>query len=178
MWFYAVIKERLVKVAQLYSPMIADCIAEMLVYSVDERTPVQDLALVVFMNSGAEKVEKTGKDQMIQPNARAGNRLPPLPKPNPPALQQQQQQLQQQQQQQQQLQQQQKLQQQQQLQQKGNQQNSSPVQPQYVMVQGQPMQIGPNNIAMPVPNYAYSHIGPNNQSLLSSSSLQSKLRVI
>lgn len=39
-------------------------------------------------------------------------------------------------------------------------------------------QINPNNIVVPVPNYAYSHIGPNNQSLLSPSSLQNKLRVI
>jgi hypothetical protein len=39
-------------------------------------------------------------------------------------------------------------------------------------------QISSNNIVVPVPNYAYSHIGPNNQSLLSPSSLQNKLRVI
>jgi hypothetical protein len=39
-------------------------------------------------------------------------------------------------------------------------------------------QNGPSNIIMSPPNYAYSHIGPNNQSLLSSSSLQNKLKVI
>jgi hypothetical protein len=36
----------------------------------------------------------------------------------------------------------------------------------------------PNNINMPTPNHTYSHIGLNNQSLPSSSSLQNKLKVI
>jgi hypothetical protein len=31
---------------------------------------------------------------------------------------------------------------------------------------------------MPAPNYAYSHIGPKNQGLLSTQTLQNKLRVI
>jgi len=55
--------------------------------------------------------------------------------------------------------------------------NTNNLPPYYVMAPGQgPM--NPNNIVVPVPNYAYSHIGPNNQSLLSPSSLQNKLRVI
>eukprot|EP00919_Chromeraceae_sp_WS-2016_P054203 GHVR01128701.1.p1 GENE.GHVR01128701.1~~GHVR01128701.1.p1 ORF type:complete len:105 (-),score=24.14 GHVR01128701.1:1214-1528(-) len=35
-----------------------------------------------------------------------------------------------------------------------------------------------NNITVPVPNYLYSRIGPNNQGLLSPTTLQNKLRVI
>jgi hypothetical protein len=35
-----------------------------------------------------------------------------------------------------------------------------------------------NNIALPTPNYAYSRIGPNNQCLLSPTTLQNKLKVI
>ena len=58
---YVVIKERLAKVAQLYSPTIADCIAEMLVYNVDDRIPVQDLSLVVYLNSRHEKIEKVAQ---------------------------------------------------------------------------------------------------------------------
>jgi len=46
----------------------------------------------------------------------------------------------------------------------------------------QPQQVNlpnaPNSIVMTPPNYTYAHIGPNNQSLLSSSSLQNKLKVI
>ena len=42
--------------------------------------------------------------------------------------------------------------------------------------QGVPM--GGNNIAVPAPNYQYSRIGPENQSLLSAGTLHNKLRVI
>ena len=35
-----------------------------------------------------------------------------------------------------------------------------------------------NNIALPTPNYNYSRIGPNNQGLLSPTTLQNKLKVI
>ena len=59
---------------------------------------------------------------------------------------------------------------------------------QYLQVPGQrpggPPPIPPpqpgsdNSVAMPLPNYQYSRIGPNNQSLLSSSSLQNKLKLI
>jgi len=35
-----------------------------------------------------------------------------------------------------------------------------------------------HNIALPTPNYAYSRIGPNNQGLLSPTTLQNKLKVI
>jgi len=38
--------------------------------------------------------------------------------------------------------------------------------------------IGDNNIALPTPNYQYSRIGPENQSLLSAGTLHNKLRVI
>lgn len=42
--------------------------------------------------------------------------------------------------------------------------------------QGVPL--GGNNIALPTPNYQYSRIGPQNQSLLSAGTLHNKLRVI
>lgn len=35
-----------------------------------------------------------------------------------------------------------------------------------------------NSVAIPEPNYVYSKIGPNNQSLLSNSTLQNKLKLI
>jgi hypothetical protein len=59
--------------------------------------------------------------------------------------------------------------------------NSPPIQ--YLQVPGQSLPPQPpvdrdNNVTMPAPNYVYSHIGPNNQSLLSGSALQNKLRVI
>ncbi len=38
--------------------------------------------------------------------------------------------------------------------------------------------LNPNTIAIPTPNYAYTHIGPNNQGLLSPTTLQNKLKVI
>ena len=42
----------------------------------------------------------------------------------------------------------------------------------------QPLTLNPNSIALPTPNYAYTRIGPNNQGLLSPTSLQNKLKVI
>ena len=48
----------LAKTAQFYSPTIADCLAEMLKYDVDERIDPQDLAIAVFLNAADEKVEK------------------------------------------------------------------------------------------------------------------------
>ena len=68
--------------------------------------------------------------------------------------------------------------------------NPPHVQQQYLVVPGQPGQIPPqiakgqalpvgdNQIALPTPNYQYSNIGPNNQSLLSAGTLHHKLRVI
>jgi hypothetical protein len=65
--------------------------------------------------------------------------------------------------------------------------NPQHVQNQYLTVPGQVPQQGPknqgmplggNNIALPTPNYTYSHIGPNNQSLLSTNTLNTKLKVI
>lgn len=68
--------------------------------------------------------------------------------------------------------------------------NPQHVQQQFIVMPGQPSQaqltfppgqglpINPNNIALPTPNYAYSRIGPNNQGLLSPTTLQNKLRVI
>jgi hypothetical protein len=38
--------------------------------------------------------------------------------------------------------------------------------------------LGQNSIAIPTPNYAYTRIGPNNQGLLSPTTLQNKLKVI
>lgn len=92
---------------------------------------------------------------MTQSNQKAVTGLPPLPmKPNSPTLQQQ----------------------------KNPQQNQPQHPPQHVLLQGQPKPSGTpinqNNVVVPTPNYTYSHIGPNNQSLLSPSSLQNKLRVI
>lgn len=52
---------------------------------------------------------------------------------------------------------------------------------QYLQVPGfvPDQQVAPeNSVALPAPNYVYSHIGPNNQSLLSGSALQNKLRII
>jgi hypothetical protein len=40
------------------------------------------------------------------------------------------------------------------------------------------MPLNANQIGIPIPNYVYSHIGPNNQGFLSPTSLQNKLRVI
>ena len=51
-------------------------------------------------------------------------------------------------------------------------------QPPQQLQMGQPVPLGANNIALPTPNYQYSYIGPNNQSLLSSNTLHNKLRVI
>ena len=64
-----------------------------------------------------------------------------------------------------------------------NQLPSNQQQMQYLQVPGQQvgaqgMPISPNNYGVPSPNYTYSHIGPNNQSLLSASTLHNKLRVI
>lgn len=42
----------------------------------------------------------------------------------------------------------------------------------------QPLALNPNSIAIPTPNYAYTRIGPNNQGLLSPTSLHNKLKVI
>jgi hypothetical protein len=50
--------------------------------------------------------------------------------------------------------------------------------PQGQVPPGQMPVLGPNNVAVPTPNYLYSHIGPNNQGLLSPSTLHNKLRVI
>jgi hypothetical protein len=82
-------------------------------------------------------------------NPKGNSVLPPLQKPNSPSLQQQ----------------------------RLSFINTNNLPSHYVMAEGQG-QINPNNVVVPVPNYAYSHIGPNNQSLLSPSSLQNKLRVI
>ena len=55
---------------------------------------------------------------------------------------------------------------------------------QFIMVPPDNQQIrripppGVTNIAVPTPNYIYSRIGPNNQGLLSPTTLQNKLRVI
>ncbi len=38
--------------------------------------------------------------------------------------------------------------------------------------------LGQNAIALPTPNYAYTRIGPNNQGLLSPTTLTNKLKVI
>lgn len=142
--------------SELYSPMIADCIAEMLVYDVEERISVQDLALLVYLNSPNEKIEGNKEQQQpMKTTARGSSTLPPLPKPSPPSTQQKQQQ---------------------QMQQNVNSM-------QHPHLQGPPPQqingqIPNNNIIMPSPNYTYSHIRPNNQSLLSTSTLQNKLKVI
>ena len=53
-----VIRSRLAKTAQFYSPAIADCLAEMLKYDVDERIDPQELAIAVFLNAADEKIEK------------------------------------------------------------------------------------------------------------------------
>lgn len=42
----------------------------------------------------------------------------------------------------------------------------------------QVLSLNPNNIAIPTPNYNYSRIGPNNQGLLSPTTLTNKLKVI
>ena len=46
-----VIRSRLAKIAKLYSPNIADCIAEMLKYDVEERVDPEELAVAVFLNA-------------------------------------------------------------------------------------------------------------------------------
>jgi len=68
--------------------------------------------------------------------------------------------------------------------------NPPHVQPQYLILSpgqlppsinlppGQGLPLNSNSIAISTPNYAYSRIGPNNQSLMSSATLQNKLRVI
>ncbi len=127
----------------------------MLIYSIDDRLSVSELAIGVFMNSAAEKVvkEPVGQTQQAPPQSINPN-IPPSPN------------------------------------QRQYQANPPHVQPQYMVLAGQmppgmpqlpPGQgvpLSPNNIGLPVPNYAYSHIGPNNQGLLSPTTLQNKLRVI
>ena len=51
-------------------------------------------------------------------------------------------------------------------------------QPPQQLQMGQPVVLNSNNIGVPTPNYQYSRIGPNNQTLLSSGTLNNKLRVI
>lgn len=53
-----VIQGRLAKVAKLYSAPIADCVAEMLRYDVEERIGPQELALAVFLNAPSQKTDK------------------------------------------------------------------------------------------------------------------------
>ena len=142
----------------MYSTAIADCVAEMLIYSVDERLGVSELAIGVFINSAGEKVVKEPAGQAQQQAAPPNNGSAPAPP--------------------------------QQGQQRQYQANPPHVQPQYMVLAGQmppgmpqlpPGQgvpLSPNNIGLPTPNYAYSHIGPNNQGLLSPTTLQNKLRVI
>lgn len=65
------------------------------------------------------------------------------------------------------------------------QQNPPHVQQQYLILPpgqpqpiNQPLPLPQNSIALPTPNYAYTRIGPNNQGLLSPTTLQNKLKVI
>jgi hypothetical protein len=46
----------LAKTAKLYSPAIADCIAEMLKYDVEERIDPEELALAVFVLAPEQKI--------------------------------------------------------------------------------------------------------------------------
>jgi hypothetical protein len=50
------IRSRLAKTAKLYSPAIADCIAEMLKYDVEERIDPEELALAVFVLAPEQKI--------------------------------------------------------------------------------------------------------------------------
>lgn len=117
----------------------------MLRYEVDERISVEELALLVFLNSQQEKI-----DQTIPPPNQERKATTPLPpqrqyQPNPPYVQQQYLILP---------------------------PGAPPPPPQ------QPLSLGQNTIALPTPNYAYTRIGPNNQGLLSPTTLTNKLKVI
>ena len=115
----------------------------MLRYEVEERISVEELALLVFLNGGAEKAEA----QKVDPRMSASK----------PVVQGQRQ----------------------------YQQNPPHVQQQYLILPpgqqqpiNQPLPLPQNSIALPTPNYAYTRIGPNNQGLLSPTTLQNKLKVI
>ena len=102
---------------------------------------MEDLALLVFLNSQQEKIEPIPQDKK-----------PPLPPP----------------------------------QQRQYQQNPPYVQQQFLILPPgappppgqQTLPVGQNAIALPTPNYAYTRIGPNNQGLLSPTTLTNKLKVI
>ncbi len=83
----------MVKAAELYSPMIADCIAEMLVYDYEQRINVQDLALLVYLNGPSEKINVNKEpQQQVKNSGRNSSTLPPLPKPSTSSAQKQRQQ--------------------------------------------------------------------------------------
>lgn len=46
------------KTAKLYSPTVADCVAEMLKYDVEERIGAGELAVAVFLQAGEEKTDQ------------------------------------------------------------------------------------------------------------------------
>ena len=132
------IRQRLAKVAKLYSPAIADCLAEMLRYDVETRVDVEELALMVFLQSENEK-----KEDINRVTASKGSNQPPqqqtLPQQQPPM----------------------------QVIQKQYQQNPPHVQQKYVVLApgAQPpptrqVSLNPDAIGLPVPNYNYSRIGP------------------
>jgi hypothetical protein len=152
-WVDLAIKERLVKVSKLYSPNIADCIAEMLRYEVEERITVEELAILIFLSSAQEKMEPQQQDpRMSASKAGPPQGQRPQYQPNPPHVQQQ----------------------------------FLILPPGQAPPQGmmhlpphqQMMPLNQNSIALPTPNYAYTRIGPNNQGLLSPTTLQNKLKVI
>ena len=146
------------KVAKLYSANIADCIAEMLRYEVEERIGEEELSLLVFLNAAAEKAEPQGQPQAQatgQPHGQIPQKVqqtqvpPPVPQrlyqPNPPYVQQQ----------------------------------FLILPPGAQPPPGQQiLPLGQNSIGLPTPNYAYTRIGPNNQGLLSPTTLTNKLKVI
>ena len=59
-------------------------------------------------------------------------------------------------------------------------QNPPHLQPNYIILPPgqQPPNLGPNNLMLPTPNHSYSRIGPNNQGLLSPTTLHNKLKII
>jgi hypothetical protein len=109
------------------------------------------LALLVFLNAQAEKAEPQGQTQgqQVQPKAQQVQTPPPV-------------------------------------QQRHYQPNPPYVQQQFLILPpgaqpaaGQQMlPLGQNSIGIPTPNYAYTRIGPNNQGLLSPTTLTNKLKVI
>jgi hypothetical protein len=129
----------------------------MLRYEVEERISVEDLALLIFLNSPQEKVEQqsdarmSASKQQVPPQGNPqGQRM--QYQPNPPHVQQQYLIL-----------------------------PPGQAPPQNLMqlpLNQQMLPLNQNSIALPTPNYAYTRIGPNNQGLLSPTTLQNKLKVI